>query len=357
MENLQTLPLPPRKNMTKQYVIFLAFLLLVSNTVKTMETSTANDRSLEEQFQRILKNKPVHTDAHEFFNGFIAQQAYLLLDDPDNIEKLNAQVKKSCNPLPNQTNRYKIDRELQTRIERSKKKHKELFDFVKKYQDVYRVDPQIHEDLKALEQFIEPIQSTIGIYHDGKSLTLEEYFAQTNLDPAERDDVKIAAFEQTANIRWAFDNLPSEQAIEALPSAIQKFKTLQNYYTQFIHTYPDHEQRAEYERKLACSQKLFETFPPEYLKEKPSKKEIERISVRSFFRGIDYYKIQEKFDSVLKSQNPEEQEQGLQEILGTAQKIEAYTEKYPTLDPEFSGVLHKASKRIFEVLGNPSSDE
>ena len=344
--------------MTKRYPIFLVFLLLLSNTTNAMETSDDYLETLEAKFRQQTQTESDATESL-LFNQFIRTQMALLLESPDNIEDLNQQIKRSREAMASDANDHRVDPNLHVKVQQSKAKHKALFDFVRRHQNSYSVDTQMLADFKAVEEFIEPIQISACVVHEGRTFSADEFFALDNVEPAKRDSVRIALFEQTKAraVGFTLERLPSEQAIQDLPASVQTLRTLQNYYTLFIRDYPDHEERSECEAKLAGSQKVFETFPPEYLKDQPSKKEIERISVVSFLRKIGYPTLQERFDSLVKNENPEEQLRDFLEIQDIGRAIEAYAQEYPTLDPEYSDLLHKAAGRIGEIFEEPASDQ
>jgi hypothetical protein len=320
--------------------------------MKAMEQKNTHYTALKEQFKGYVA---MHADKDTslLFNQFVTMKVNSLLEGPDNIEKLNQQIKKSNEPIAHQPNSFKVDPDLYKKIEQSKKKHEALFDFVRKYQDTHSADPCMLADLKQIEDFTKPIKGTFGIYHNDKAMTADEFLALDDVDPAKKEGFRIRIFEQTKAqaVRSTLEHLPSKQAIEELPAAIQTFKTLQNHYTQFIHKYPDDEQRSEFEAKLAASKKLFATFPPEYLKDHPSKKEIERLSVASFLRKIGYRNIKDRLNNLLNGEISEEQRiKGFIEIGIMGEALKTYTEQYPTLEPEYAALLHKAANGLFEIF-------
>ena len=179
-------------------------------------------------------------------------------------------------------------------------------------------------------------------------------FLASDADPADKESLRLAIFEQTElpALAVALDNLPSEQAIKDLPEAVKKYRALQDKYKKFIQDYPNHKDRALYEKRLADSEKPFKTMHPEYLKDQPSKKEIEKICVSEFLRKVGLSKkMQEQFNETIESGDRQKVEKEALEIVAMAEKIEAYAAKCPTLDPELSRILHKQANHIFSLFG------
>ena len=323
-----------------------------------MQTSDDYLETLEAEFKEQTQTE---SDAPEsfLFNRFIHTQMALLFNSPDNIEDINQHIKRSREAMASDANDQEIDPNLYAKIKQSKAKHKALFDFVRKHQNHYSVDPQLLADFKVVEEFTEPIQTGACVVHEGQTLPADKFFALDNVDPAKRDSVRIGIFEQTEAqaVRRTLKNLPGTQAIQNIPSAIQTFRKLQELYRAFIHDYPDHEERSEMEAKLAASQRLYDTFPAEYLKAQPSKKEIERIAVSSFLRKIGYNReLQARFDAIAKSESLEEKLAGLMHIESIGKAIKDYKQKHPTLEAEHSDFLGRAADQILVLFSESDSD-
>lgn len=340
--------------MTKQYSLLLGCLLSLGITAQACESDIRGynyGESLEEQLNTLLKNNPENPSL--LFNQFIHMQVSVLLNGPDSIEELNKQMRASGKPIPGVRNSFICDSTLNKNLERIKRKYTALFDFVRKHQGSYTVNSQLLTDLKTIEEFAAPIKSELGIRHNGQTMTANEFLA-SDADPAEKESFRIGLFEncELSVLPSALDRLPSEQAIRDLPKGVQKWKELQEKYKKFIQDYPDHEDCAFYVEKLAKNERALATMHPEYLKDNPSKKEIERICVGQFLRKIGYGKtLQERFEKMMESEDPQEQENVIVELLATAESIKKYAEKYPTLDPEYSRLLNRAAHQIFSTLG------
>ncbi len=340
--------------MTKKYSLLFACLLLLGKTTNACEADRrgyTHNEFLETQFTNFLKNDSQNPSLR--FNQFVECNLFVLLHGPDDIEALNKQIKESNNPIPGTSHRVINDVTLKNNVNRSKRRHAALFDFVRKYKDTYAVNSELLADLKALEDFIAPIQCELGTYHNGQPISATNFLA-SDADSADKESLRITIFAQTEMpaLAVALDCLPSQQAIKDLPAAVKKYMELQDKYRKFIQDYPHHKDRALHENDLTKLEHMLTTIHPEYLKQQPSKKEIERICSGEFLRKIGYGKaLEERFNKTMQSKDTQKQQQEALEIIGIAESIKAYAEKYPTLDPEYSRILHKAADHIFSLFG------
>ncbi|HLE76146.1 MAG TPA: hypothetical protein VI521_00065 [Candidatus Babeliales bacterium] len=342
--------------MIKRCFLLLLLMLCLSNPAHAMQTSDNYLEALEAQFKQLTQAASdaaeSDTDTSFLFNQFIHTQMALLLNGPDNMEELNQEIKRAHAIVLQNTAGHKVDPKLNAKVQQSKAKHTALFDFVRKHQNTYDVDPQLIADFKVVEEFTAPIKSSTYILHEGKALTADEFFALDTIEPANRDSIRIGILEQTdaRAVQLMLEQLPDAQAIRNLPSSVEKIRNLLEQYRAFIRDYPDHEERPEMEEKLAGIQKLYDGFPGEYLKAEPSKKKIESISIASFLQKIGYRALQNRLERIFASNNPEEQLLGLMHIQNVGKTIRNYVQQYPTLEPEHSEMLTNAADRILALF-------
>lgn len=185
-----------------------------------------------------------------------------------------------------------------------------------------------------------------------------EFLALPGIDPAEKEMVRIYLLEhhEVKTARHILDGIPSARAITKLPEAMQILHMLEQKYANFVRDYPQNENRQEFETKLGVLKKMMASFPSEYTKAQPSKKEVEKFHAGSFLQSIRYSSIQQLCDA-LPTQAKDEQLRTILQIKNIEIQIRKYLTSHPTLDTELKGILTRAANRILEVLEPPVHDD